>query len=135
MDESLWVVALAGEARLGVLMEETWAILDGPEVRPLPGRKEWCAGLVAFQDNLVPVLGGNGYSRLGRPETLLIVERQGALLGIPCQEVALYRGFLSDNENLEAEPGLPAAGMIKARETQAVWRLDLRRLYSVLGIQ
>jgi len=135
MVEQQWMIARAGDKRLALSLEETWAVLDSPAVRPLPGARPWCAGWVAFQDHVVPVLGGGGYSRLGRPEVLLVVERQGALLGIPCQHATLCKGFLSDNSGEEGEAGLPFAGAVEAPGTEAAWRMDLERLYSVLGIQ
>lgn len=135
MAEQLWLIAISGHARLALSVEETIAVMDSPPLRPLPGGRSWCAGWVTFQDHFVPVLGGDVYGYLGKPAVLLVVELQGTLLGLPCQEVTLLKGVLCDNIGVATEAGLPVAGAVEVQETGAALRPDLQKLYSVLGIQ
>lgn len=135
MAEQLWLIAISGGARLALSVEETIVVMDNPPLRPLPGGRSWCTGWVTFQDHFVPVLGGDVYGHLGKPAVLLVVELQGTLLGLPCQDVTLLKGVLCDNIGVANEAGLPVAGAVEVQETGAALRPDLQKLYSVLGIQ
>lgn len=135
MAEERLLLMRSGDGRFALSMEEVLAVMDAPVKRPLPKCKAWCSGWVAFQDQVVPVLGGEGYSSLGPITMLVIIERQGVLLGLPCQEATISFGVSCDNSDEEPSAGLPAASEAEVNGKGRAVRPDLRKLYSVLGIQ
>ena len=135
MAEERFLVIRAGEWSYALTLEEALAVIDAPAKRPLPKCKAWCSGWVAFKGQVVPVLGGADYSGLGPASMLVIVERQGVLLGLPCQEATILAGVSCHNGGDEMASGLPAAGDAEMDEKGRAVRPDLPKLYSVLGIQ